>query len=390
MLEYCAQVRFVFNACIEQRSYYEKRLAGRSKQPNLVKRCRELTQAREEIAWLESGVAMIQQQALRDEDQAWRNFFDNPAHFGRPSYRRKHQHEGFRVVGSDAKRIRRVNRRRAQVNVPKLGWVEYRWTRAHDHAKSYRVRRDAAGRWWISFALQPAETPGPGTGEIIGVDRGVANSFSLSNGEHHHTPGLKPREQARRLRLERRLARQRKGSERRAATKLKLACLNHRAINRKKDFVEKLTTRLAREYDTIRIEDLPITNMMRSAKGTIESPGTRVSQKTGLNRSIQRQGWGVFAQRLEDKIGTRLEHVPAPDTSTTCSACGHNDRKSRESQALFTCTNCNTMLHADTNAAKNIAAGQVVTGRGARQKTKPKRVRQQAMKRQPTRIAQAA
>ncbi len=225
---------------------------------------------------------------------------------------------------------------------------------------------------------------------MIGIDRGIANSFSLSNGEHHHTPGLKPREQSRALRLKRTLARQAKGSKQREATKRNLARLDHRAINRKRGFIEKLSTRLAREYDTIRIEDLPITNMIRSAKGTIESPGTRVSQKTGLNRSIQHQGWGVFAQRLKDKIGTRLEHVPAPHTSTTCSACGHNDPKSRESQALFTCTNCNTMLHADTNAAKNIAAGQVVAGRGTKHKTKPKRARQQAMKRQPTTNAQAA
>ncbi len=389
LLEQCAQARFVWNLALEQHAFYERRLASRVRRPSFVSQSRELTLARRDSEWLRLGSQCVQQQALRDLEQAWKNFFGNPAHFGRPSWRRKGRHEGFRIVGKEVG-YKRISRRGCMVWIPKIGWVEYRWTRDHANAKSYRVRRDAAGRWWISFALKPAEIRGPGSGEILGIDRGIANSFSFSNGEHHQTPNLKPREQSRALRLKRKLARQAKGSKRRDTTKRDPARLDHRGINRKKDFIEKLSTRLAREYDTIRIEDLQIRNMTRSARGSLTQPGVRVSQKRGLNRSIQRQGWGLFAQRLKDKTGTRLERVPAQHTSTTCSACGHNDLKSRESQALFTCTNCNTMLHADTNAAKNIAAGQVVRGRGATQKTKPTRVRQQAMKRQPTRKALAA
>jgi transposase len=126
----------------------------------------------------------------------------------------------------------------------------------------------------------------------------------------------------------------------------------------------KASTDIVRRFDLIRVVDLQIKNMTRSAKGTRGDPGRNVRQKAGLNREILRSGWGLLARRLEEKAPGRVEKVNPAFTSQRCSACGHVDRKSRESQASFQCTACSFACHADVNAAKNIAAGHAVTARG--------------------------
>ncbi|MDX3131259.1 transposase [Streptomyces europaeiscabiei] len=98
--------------------------------------------------------------------------------------------------------------------------------------------------------------------------------------------------------------------------------------------------------------------MTRSAKGTVERPGQNVAQKSGLNRSILAQGWGLLRQRTGHKAPGRVEDVPAPYTSLRCSACGWIDTNSRKSQAEFVCSFCGFTCNADTNASINIAAGQ--------------------------------
>jgi putative transposase len=114
----------------------------------------------------------------------------------------------------------------------------------------------------------------------------------------------------------------------------------------------------------IRVEDLKIANMTRSARGTIDAPGRNVAQKAGLNRGISRSGWGLLVRRLDDKAPGRVEKVTPAYTSQRCSACGHPAAKSRESQALFRCVTCTYTENADVNAAKNIATGHAVTAPG--------------------------
>jgi putative transposase len=179
-----------------------------------------------------------------------------------------------------------------------------------------------------------------------------------------HCPGLLPREADRLRRLERKLAKAKRGSNRRGKVKLQVARLKARETDRRKDWREKASTAIARRFDVIRVEDLKITNMIRSAKGTVDTPGRNVAQKAGLNREISRSGWGLLVRRLEDKASGRVEKINPAYTSQRCSACGHVAAESRESQALFRCTACNYTANADVNAAMNIAAGHAVTARG--------------------------
>jgi putative transposase len=130
------------------------------------------------------------------------------------------------------------------------------------------------------------------------------------------------------------------------------------------DWAEKASTGMARRFDVIRVEDLKIANMTRSARGTAGDPGRNVRAKAGLNREILRSGWGLLVRRLADKAPGRVEKVKPQFTSQRCSACGRVDADSRESQARFACTACGYAGNADVNAARNIAAGHAVTARG--------------------------
>jgi putative transposase len=360
LAEHCRHARFVWNLAVEQQQHWQP---GRQA-PGYHEQCAQLTAARAEYDWLAAGSQTVQQQALRDFTQAMRNFFHGTHR--RPTWRKAAKHEGFRQVGVKPHHIKRLSRRHGQVWIPKVGWVRSRWTRdIPDTVKSYRVTLDRSGRWHIAFTAIPESVPGPANGSVVGVDRGVTVSAALSTGELLHAPGLNAGETERLRRLQQRLARARRGSHRRARTKLAIARLRARETDRRRDWVEKTTTNLARRFDTIRVEDLHVRAMTRSACGTRECPGTNVAQKRGLNREIHRQGWGLLVTRLKHKALGRLEFVPAAYTSQRCSACGHVAPENRKSQAVFQCVACGTgPCNADVNAARNIAAGRAVTARG--------------------------
>ena len=356
---HCAHARFVWNLAVEQQSWWRP---GRRSVPGFCAQAAQLTEARAEFGWLRDGSQMVQQQALRDFAQAMANHFAGTHR--KPTCRKAGRNEGFRIVALQSGHIRRLSRKTGEVRVPKVGWVRFRWSRPVPRAKSYRVTRSRAGRWHIAFAAIPQPVPGPGTGQVVGIDRGVAVSAALSTGEVLRCPGLRHTERERLVRLRRKLARARKGSGRRRQVKTAIATLKAREVDRRKDWAEKASTSLARQFDLIRVEDLPITSMTRSGKGTAERPGRNVRQKAGLNRGILASGWGRLVRRLEDKAPGRVERVNPAYTSQRCSVCGHVAAESRESQALFRCTACNYTSNADVNAARNIAAGHAVTARG--------------------------
>ncbi|MGW2051814.1 RNA-guided endonuclease InsQ/TnpB family protein [Streptomyces sp. NPDC001858] len=381
MLLHCAHARYVWNLAVEQHAHWRP---GRGSAPGFAEQCRQLTEARRENEWLATGNADVQQQALKDFAKARAARFTSG--FGEPTWRRRHRHEGFRVIGTDrvpechedgtpklnAKTgrpimgrsvvVRKLNRRWAQVKVPGCGWVRFRLSARGrgaklPGAKTFRVTF-RNGQWHAAFAVVPEPVPAPGTGEAIGIDRGITITAALSDGRQLNCPQLTARERAQIRKHQRRAARAPKDSKRRTAAHAAVARLRAREANRRKDWCEKTSTLLARGYDLIRFEKLNIKNMTRSAKGTLAEPGRNVVQKAGLNRGILAQGWGLLRQRTGHKAPGRVEDVPAPYTSLRCSACGWIDKNSRKSQAEFVCSSCGFTCNADTNAATNVAAGQ--------------------------------
>ena len=331
--------------------------------PGRADRQRQLAEARAAEPWLCEGSSSVQQQALRDFDTAVAAFFDKDNPAGRPKFRSRRGPQGF--VIRDTK-VRRVSRKWGEIFVPKCGWVRFRWTRPlPDRPGMARVTLDQAGRWHVSFpAPQPAVIRTP-SGTAVGIDRGVRTALVTSGGQHYRAPRLSTRDAARYLGLQRRMSRQRTGSHRREKTRLAMARITARATERRRDWAEKISTRLIREHDVIVLEKLNTPGMVRrpAPKPDPERPGAflpnRARAKAGLNRGILASCWGLLGRRLEQKAaasGCRVASVSPRFTSQQCHMCGHIAPDSRESQAVFRCVNCGHADHADANAARNILA----------------------------------
>ena len=245
---HCADARYVWNLALEQANCYRP---GRPT-PGRAERSLQLGEARRET-WLGEGSSSVQQQALRDFDQALCNWWAGTHR--RPRWRKAGIDEGFCVRDV---RVEQLNRRWATLQVPKIGPVRFRLSRPlpTEHGMA-RVTSDRSGRWHVSFsAPQPVVDREP-TGRAVGLDAGVIATVSTSEGQMLHAPGLRPGEARRLRRLQRKLARQQNGSKRRANTKAAIATLKATEADRRRDFIEQTTTTLVRSFDLIAVEDLP-------------------------------------------------------------------------------------------------------------------------------------
>jgi transposase len=362
---HCEDARFVWNLAVEQQSWW---WPGRGAAPGSAERGRQLAAARAAEPWLAEGSSAVQQQALRDFDKAMAAFFraDSPA--GKPTYRSKRGRQGFVIRDT---RMRRVTRRWGEVQVPKCGWVRFRWTRALPvDLGMARVTVDRAGRWHVAFpAPQPALARRAGGGPV-GIDRGVRTALVTSGGQHYRTPAISGRRAARYLALEQQLSRQDRGSRRRDTTRRAMARITVSVTDRRRDWAEKISTRLVKEHDLIVVEELNTPAMVRKPKakpdpeqrGGFLANGAR--SKAGLNRAILGSCWGLFARRAEQKAaasGAAVIYVDPRFTSQQCHVCGHTAPGNRDSQAVFRCQRCGHGDHADVNAARNILARGLAT-----------------------------
>ncbi|WP_281282640.1 RNA-guided endonuclease InsQ/TnpB family protein [Nonomuraea terrae] len=246
--------------------------------------------------------------------------------------------------------------------------------RVHQHrpvlgtVKTVSVKREGS-RWYVVLSCDdvPAE-PLPATGAVVGIDMGVASLVTTSDNVHRENPRYLAVAADRLAAAQRDLARKKPGSKRRRKEVARIAALHGKVRRQRLDYAHKAANALVRDYDVIVHEDLRISNMTRSASGTIEAPGRNVAQKSGLNRSILDAGWGVFLQILAHKAesaGRELIAVNPASTSRTCSCCGHCAKENRATQAEFRCTACGHAAHADVNAAINILRAGLALRRAA-------------------------
>ena len=191
----------------------------------------------------------------------------------------------------------------------------------------------------------------------VGIDRGVAETLALSTGEMLTLPSCLAVLDRKKRKVQRVLARRKRGSVRYAKQRRRVAAIQARQGRIRKDWHHRVTRDLSKRIGTVVLEQLDIKSMTASAEGTLANPGSMVRQKAGLNRSILNQGWHIFetllSYKLEDR-GGYLCKVPAHYTSQTCSECGTVDGKSHENQVSFVCRHCGHNMNADHNAAINI------------------------------------
>lgn len=343
--------RFVFNVCLEQRRDWWR--PGRSF--TYATQCREITVLRAEVDWLRDVPVHALQQAAKDLDRAYQNWWSGRARA--PTTRKRGVNDSFRLPDPATFALRRLSRRVGEVRLPKLGWVRLRWDRSIPGTiKSLTVAR-RAGIWTVAAQYEAeVSDPAPSTRPAVGIDRGVNVFAAFSTGAMIAPVNAGKRALRALARAQRKLARKERGSNNRRKQVLLVARLHLRVANARKDFVHKVSTSVAQNHGTVVLEALEVRNMVRSAAGTVEEPGRNVRAKAGLNRSIMDQGWGMFRAMLGWKLaerGGRLIEVPAQNTSRTCAACGCVDAESRDGQR-FRCTTCGHEAHADTNAARVI------------------------------------
>lgn len=358
------------------------------RRPRLAQADQAIRQARADFPFLAALPAQAAQAVLKTYRQAWENFFnpDHPA--GRPTFKsKKRARLAVDVPQVRNMRICRLSAGWGAATIPMIARIKFRWTKnlpgigknaPTGRITGARLVKEADG-WHLVFRTETQVTaPAPHPGPSVGIDRGVNVALALSNGTtREHGPWLTSGERERLRRLENKSARQRvtrpkktRPSHRESHTCDQIAGLRAKAKRRATDWQHRITTHLADTFGMIAVEDLKITNMLASAKGTIEAPGKNVAQKAGLNRAIAGQAWGRTVTLLEYKTrdrGGQVVRVPAAGTSQICHRCGHRDPAARAG-TVFACISptCGWVGHADINAAINIgnAAGPAVSGRG--------------------------
>lgn len=344
--QFAGVCRLVYNLALEQRATW-----GREHRIGYVRQAADLTRLRAEFDWVRAVYVSCQQQALRDLDRAFLNFFAGRACY--PRRRKKGVDDAFRCPGREVE-TRRMNGKWSAVRLPKIGWVKFRDTRPIRGAvKNATVSRDASG-WHVSFACEiEHEAPAP-LPDSVGIDRGVSTTLALSTGERLMMPASLSRIDRQRRGAQAVQARRKRGSRRHMLARARVARLAARMGRIRRDFHHKATLGIAQRFGVAVLEGLNTKAMTASAAGTLAEPGRNVRQKAGLNRAILNAGWHQFATILAYKMGERggqVVTVPARFTSQTCAACGVVDARSRESQASFRCVACGHSDHADTNAA---------------------------------------
>ena len=352
MRRFAGACRFVFNKALalqkERHEHGEKKLG-------YAGLCRALTQWRNsaEIAWLADAPVHPLQQALKDLERAYANFFADRAHF--PRFKKKGQRDSFRYPDPTQIKLDQGNSR---IFLPKLGWLRYRNSRSTLGVVKNVTVSLSGSRWFVAIQTEREVTqPLPQSTSTVGIDMGIARFATLSDGTFYE-----PLNSFRRHESELRKAQQAMGRKARFSSNWKKARarvqrIHARIASARRDYLHKASTTISKKHAMVCIEDLQVRNMSKSAAGTTGKSGTRVRPKSGLNKSILDQGWFEFRRQLGYKLawsGGQLVAVPPHNTSRMCPCCGYVSANNRQTQARFKCVQCNFEENADVVGALNV------------------------------------
>ncbi|WP_410686124.1 RNA-guided endonuclease InsQ/TnpB family protein [Avibacterium paragallinarum] len=346
--QFCGCSRFVFNRALAwQNEQYEQ---DNSFKFSYTKIANLLPQWKKELVWLKECHSQVLQQSLKDLESAFKNFFQQRADF--PKFKKKGLKEHFRFP--QGCKLEQQNNR---LYLPKIGRVRYRNSReVIGEIKNVTVSHKC-GHYFVSIQTEfEYEIPTHKGGEI-GIDMGVARFATLSNGEFFEPVNAFKTYKGKLAKLQRQLKNKVKFSQNWQKLKAKIAKLHHKIANCRKDFLHKISTQISKNHAMIYIEDLQVSNMSKSAKGTVEAHGKNVKQKSGLNRSILDQSWFEFRRQLSYKTQWRggfLVAVPPQNSSRTCPCCSHVAKENRQTQTNFECVECGYTENADVVGALNV------------------------------------
>ncbi len=272
---------------------------------------------------------------------------------GYPKFKSRYRNQDGFTISSDVELVDH------HLHVPRIGKLRVKGSNLYAASgKALTARIVKAGtavrpKWYVhvTYAVPISKVKKGAADGTVGLDRNVGQATDSEGAVYPmpHTARLDTK-----IRHKQRLqARKVKGSIRRRRLGGQLTKLQRKRQRIRHNDTPHSGRRLADKAHTVVVENLHVSSMTKSAKGTTEHPGTNVKAKSGLNREILATNWSQLEQRLAYKCGRILQVSPAY-TSPTCSNCGGVDKHNRPTQADFVCVICGFALNADWNAALNI------------------------------------
>jgi len=337
--------RYVYNNALEHRiiSYKSAGVSiSRFDQYNQL----VVAKKEESLSFIKEVHSHVLGDTLDRVDKAYKTFFKGK---GFPKFQGRLHYKSFTFKRS-------VSIKGNKIKLPKIGLVRFFNSRSFEGKIKTATIIKELNSWYICLVVEQSPTIRIES-QDVGIDMGIARLATLSDGTYYENPKFLKKYQSQMRVLQRKLARQVKGSNSRAKTNHRLSKLWQKIRRCRLDYLHKMTTEITSKYNVIYIEDLKLGNMTKSAKGTIDNPGSKVKAKAGLNRVLRDACIGIIFKQLEYKTqfqcGTFIKVNPAY-TSQKCSSCGHTSKVNRQSQKTFLCEACSFKANADDNASNNI------------------------------------
>jgi putative transposase len=343
LFRHAGVARFVYNWGLEQRLIQYKNNRGNERFADAMKQHKLLTSLKKtHFSWMYECSKCAPQEALRDLDRAFKNFYrglKTGKRIGFPKFKRKGVHDSFRLYG-----IIRFEGRKLQL--PRIGKVRVKEKKENYHGGrilSVTVRK-RADRWFASLTVvEEIPDPNPIKGSVIGVDIGVKTLATLSDGTTFSNPKALGRRLKKLRRLSKSFSRKKSRSKNYEKVRLKLAKMYLKTFNIRQDTLHKLTTYLAKNHSEIVIEDLNVSGMMKNRR---------------IARAIADVGMFEFRRQLAYKCtwyGSQLVVVSKTyPSSKICSSCGHKKKVLSLSKRDYVCEVCGLRIDRDLNAARNL------------------------------------
>lgn len=350
-------VRVVYNDFIALR---KKQYTDRQRLlPNSVLQRKLITEARhtEERFWLSEVPNVCLQQSIRDADRAYTNFFQSITgkrkgpKVGIPRFKKRTNTQKARITRP---RVEETTHGVGFLKFPKME-KEIRFNLSRplpSKPTSATVIKEPDGRYYVSFVVDVGEPiPLPETDTVAGIDLGLTDLAIIARSDGTRYKVTNPRhlrsKERKIAKAQRELSRRQKGSKNREKSRVKVAKLHRKVRDTRLDGHRKLALNIIRENQTIAIETLSVSGLV----------------KTRLGKSIHDVGWSTLTQLLQEKAdehGRTLVKIDrfAP-TTKTCSVCGTIGDSKPLHVRVWQCESCNTVLDRDYNASVNImlAAG---------------------------------
>ena len=331
--------RFVYNYYLDKRI---KKYEHESINFTYNMCCKDLTQLKKEYVWLKEVDSTALQAALKQLDLSFEQFFMR--HTGFPKFRSKKMRHKSYTTKNNHDCIKFLGNR---IQIPKIGKIKIKDKQIpNGRILNAIITQERDGRYYCSLCCTDVQSTNvKQTGKCVGIDLGVIDFAIFSDGAKIPNPHFYEQSEDKITKLQRELDRKEKGSSNREKARIKLAKMHGHIANQRKDFLQKLTTNIVKQFDVICIEDLAVHEMMTTGNSI-------------RNKRVRDVSWAGFRKMLEYKCQFYNKTLVVVDrffpSSQICSACGHRDEKKLENIREWICPCCGAVLDRDINAAVNI------------------------------------